>query len=118
MDLVEEFAPSLRDEWLTLQPFQDVINGASAGPQPQCKHHDMDDPQWIELDFSTWDKGEITESLIWRIVKKGKVTEGYAAVVVLEHEGEIYDSSLEQLWDYLRQLPRPAVSFTAGIDQS
>ena len=118
MDLVEKFAPSLRDEWLTLRPFMDVIPGFGAGPQPQCKHHDMDDPQWIELHFSTWEKGEITELLEWRIVKMGKVTEDYRAVVVLEHEGEIYDSSMEQLWDYLRQLPRPAVSFTAGIDQS
>ena len=100
--LVERFAPTLRDEWLSLQPFQDVIQGCSAGPQPQCKHDSMDDPQRIELDFSEWKDGEIINLCFW-VIQKNRV---YCKT----WDGD-RPSSMEQLWNYLRQLPRPAHSF-------
>lgn len=102
MNLVEQYAPKLRDQWLTLEPFQDVIPGYTAGPQPQCINDSMDDPQHIHLDFSEWRDGEIVVSQVWIIREEG---------VFLKLEGELYESSMGQLWNFLRQLPRPAHSF-------
>lgn len=104
MDIVETYAPTLRDEWLSLRPFMDVINSCGAGPQPQSKHDSMDEPQHIDLDFSEWHEGEIIALRVWIIRKDG--------VVLLTEDGES-ESSLEKLWSFLRQLPRPAYSFAA-----
>ena len=102
MDLIEKYAPSLRDEWLSLQPFKDVLVSYSAGPQPQCKRDSMDEPQHIDLDFSTWHEGEIICLCVWKIRQN--------SVVLLTMDGEL-ESSMQRLWDFLRQLPRPAYSF-------
>ena len=100
--IVETYAPKLRDQWLTLKPFDDVITSYSAGPQPQCKRDSMDEPQHIDMDFSTWKDGEIIILCIWIIREDG--------VFLLTDDGE-HPSSMDQLWGYLRQLPRPAWSF-------
>jgi hypothetical protein len=100
--IVETYAPKLRDQWLTLKPFDDVITSYSAGPQPQCKHDSMDELQHIDMDFSTWKNGEIIVLCIWIIRENG--------VFLLTDDGE-HPSSMDQLWSYLRQLSRPAWSF-------
>jgi hypothetical protein len=100
--LVDKYAPTLRDEWLSLQPFQDVIVSCSAGPQPQSERDSMDEPQHIHLDFSTWEGGEIIILCFW-VIQKDRV-------FCKTWDGD-RPSSMEQLWNYLRQLPRPARSF-------
>ena len=110
---VEEFAPRLRDYWLTLLPFQDVIQSVSCGPQPQCKHDSMNEPQNITLDFSDWEKGEIVCGRMWVITESS--TEGddgnyNYGVKYVDDDGE-YPSTMEELWSFLRSIPRPAHSF-------
>ena len=95
--LIIKFAPECWDHWLTLQPFHDVIHSYSAGPQPQCKHYDPDEPQHIDLDFSEWRDGEIIIMRFWRIEKD--------RVVLQTIDGD-RPSSMQRLWDFLRQLPR------------
>ena len=95
--LVLKFAPDLRDEWLTLMPFTDVITSYSAGPQPQSKFYDKDEPQYISLDFSIWKAGECLSLRLFKITTEG---------VTLETDDGEFRSSLRQLHDFLRQLPR------------
>lgn len=102
MDIVEKYAPTLRDEWLSLRPFMDVIDSYSAGPQPQCKLESMEDPQHFVLDFSEWRDGEVIRFICWEVQKD--------RVVLKTDDGESL-SSMEGLWGFLRQLPRPAHSF-------
>ena len=97
-----EYAPTLRDEWLTLVPFMDVISSYSAGPQPQCKHDSMDTPQHITLDFSVWKDGECLIPRFFKITANG---------VTLETVDGNIESSMRQLYDFLRQLPRDPESF-------
>lgn len=95
--LVLKFAPNLRDEWLTLMPFTDVITSYSAGPQPQSVFYDKDEPEYISLDFSIWKDGECLAPRFFKITTEG---------VTLETCDGEFRSSLRQLHDFLRQLPR------------
>lgn len=95
---VENYAPKLRDQWLTLKPFQDVIHTVWAGPQGEGSK----EQQYIALDFSTWEDGEIVILCQWIIREDG---------VFCQTEDGRHPSSMDQLWSYLRQLPRPAHSF-------
>jgi|TARA_R100000081_G_C4773707_1_gene147190 hypothetical protein len=95
--LIYRFAPECWDHWLTLQPFHDVIHSYNAGPQPERKRDDPNEPQHIELDFSLWEKGEIIIPRIWRIEKDR---------VMLQTMDGYRPSSMQRLWDFLRQVPR------------
>ena len=95
--LIYRFAPECWEHWLTLQPFHDVIHSYGAGPQPQSKHYDPSEPQHIDLDFSVWRDGEIIIMRFWRIEKD--------RVVLQTIDGD-RPSSMQRLWDFLRQLPR------------
>jgi len=101
--LIWKFAPECWDHFLSLQPFMDVIHSYGAGPQPNCKHDNMSEPQHIELDFSEWRDGEIIILRVWRIEKH--------RVVLLTIDGE-RPSSMRNLWEFLRQLPRDPEFFT------
>ena len=103
MDYVMEYAPSLRDQWITLQPFVDVINSVSAGPQPQSTRYDGSEKPHLMLDFSTWRNGECIDMYVFKITADG---------VVLLTDGGERPSSMPLLWAYLRSLPRPVYSFT------
>ena len=92
--IILQYAPTLRDEWLTLVPFMDVISSYSAGPQPRCKHASMD--------FSVWKNGECLIPRLFKITADG---------VTLETMDGDFESSLRQLHDFLRQLPRDPESF-------
>ena len=100
---INEFAPELRDLYLTLMPFEDVIHSVHAGPQPQSKHYNPDEPTYFSLDFSEWKNGEITELKMWRVEKDR---------VFLETMDGDLPSSMRQLWDFLRQLQRDPYAFT------
>lgn len=102
--LVIKFAPELRDEWLTLRPFMDVIKSYSAGPQPESKFYDKNERQYISLDFSVWKDGDCIIPRFFKITAEGVTLETY--------DGE-FKSSLRQLHDFLRQLPRDPEAFAA-----
>ena len=103
LDYVMKHAPSLRDQWLTLQPFASVIGSLSAGPQPQSTHYNASEQQYLLLDFSTWRDGEIIILYQFRITANG---------VVLRTDDDEYLSSMPLLWAYLRSLPQTPYQFT------
>ena len=99
---IMQYAPTLHDIWLTLQPFDDVITSYSAGPKPGSTIESMDQPQYISLDFSVWKDGECIIPRFFKITADG---------VTLETMDGDMKSSLRQLHDFLRQLPRNPESF-------
>ena len=97
-------APILRDEWLTLQPFYDVIDSYSCGPKP-WNGDDPDEPQYIELDFSVWKDGECILPMSFKITEKG---------VTYEDIDSSCQSSMRELWEYLRSIPCRPDHFVAN----
>lgn len=102
-----EFAPGLVMARATLLPFEDVICGESAGPQPQAQDYDPEEePHFtIEIDDPGNRPGET-----WAKVTAHGVTIGYT---IVGKDGETFlgdeiKTTLDGLWDYLRQLPRSA----------
>ena len=57
----------------------------------------MSEPQHVELDFSEWRDGEIIIPRFWRIEKER---------VMLQTMDGYRPSSMQRLWDFLRQVPR------------
>ena len=104
-DLVMKHAPSLYDEWMTLQPFDDVITCYSYGPEPQDEKYDPDKPEFIQLDFSIWKDGEIIIPQAFKITQAG--------VTYIDVDGD-YPSSMRELWEYLRSIPRDPHCFVAA----
>ena len=104
---VSEYAPELRDLYITLMPFEDVIHSVHAGPQSQSKHYDPEEAPYFSLDFSEWKNGEIIILRFWRIEKDR---------VVLETDDGEFPSSMPQLWNFLRQLPRDPYVFVNSAD--
>jgi len=99
-DYISRYAPELRDLYLTLMPFDDVIHTVHAGPQGS---DDPDEPAYFCLDFSIWEKGECIILRQWQIEKD--------RVFLKTMDGDL-PSSMRQLWDFLRQLPRDPYAFT------
>lgn len=108
---VREFAPSLAVARASLLPFEDLITAESAGPQ----NGETDEP-YFEVTIDTAQYGPDARML-------AHVTADCVTMSVLEllfdEDGELEEEvemdswrcSLESLWEYLRQLPRPARSF-------
>jgi hypothetical protein len=102
-----EFAPGLVMARATLLPFEDVIVGESAGPQPAADDYDPNEEPYfvVEIDDPSNPSGET-----WARVTAHGVSVFYS---VKGEDGEQYlgdrmKTTLEGLWDYLRQLPRSA----------
>ena len=108
---VREFAPSLTVARASLLPFEDLVAAESAGPQ-------NGDPEeaYFEVTVDTIQHGPDARVL-------ARVTAESVTMTIIEllfdEDGEVEDEfvmdswtcSLESLWEYLRQLPRPARSF-------
>ena len=114
-EYIKKHAPSLLPVYLTLRPFDYLFHSKLAGPQKNTRDYDPDEPEYIELgiDDPRYQGGE-TEgvSLHCRITA--------TAITMLWHcvdgaDGKDYDDAseitLEGLWDYLRQLPKPYECF-------
>ena len=95
---ITNHAPELRDLFLTLLPFEDVITSVSAGPQ---KGEDIE--PYFCLDFSEWRDGECIILMQFHVQKD--------QVFLKTCDGDL-PSSMRQLWDFLRQLPRDPYAFT------
>ena len=92
---------SLRDHWISLQPFMDVIGGHDFNT------NDGEEPDYILLDFSIWKDGKCIIPRFFKITKAG---------VVYEDADGMFLSSMQELWEYMRSLPRPPYSFVKGWD--
>ena len=108
---VREFAPSLTVARASLLPFEDLIMAESAGPQ----NGETDQP-YFEISITDSQYGE--DLRIVAHVTAESVTMSVLELVFDEEgdpegdcEVDVWKSSLEGLWEYMRQLPRPARSF-------
>jgi hypothetical protein len=111
LQFVREFAPSLTVARASLLPFEDLIVAESAGPQ-----NGEAEETFFEVMIDTQEYGPDTR--VAAHVTAEDVTMTVFEVLVDEDgepEGEFeldtWKSSLEGLWEWLRQLPRPARSF-------
>jgi hypothetical protein len=108
---VREFAPSLTVARASLLPFEDLIISESAGPQ----NGEADVP-YFEIWIDTIQYGP--DARVAAHVTAEDVTMSVCEIMFNEDgepdgevEADLWRSSLEGLWEYLRQLPRPARSF-------
>lgn len=107
---IREFAPNLICLRAALIPFDDVIVESFAGPQPQANDYDPDEEPWfaVTVNDTQYAKGSVTfrftadsitvENVMW--VKKKPVL-----------ADEPRPITLDGVFNYLRQLPRPLASF-------
>lgn len=108
---VREFAPSLTVARASLLPFEDLIMAESAGPQ----NGDPEEP-YFEITIDTIQYGPDARVLAHVTAEAVTMT---IVELLFDEDGEVEDDfemdswkcSLEGLWEYLRQLPRPARSF-------
>lgn len=111
LQFVREFAPSLTVARASLLPFEDLIAAESAGPQ-----NGEAEETFFEIMVDTPEYGQdvrvaahvtaedVTMSIYEVLLDEDGEPEG-------EFELDTWKSSLEGLWEWLRQLPRPARSF-------
>lgn len=102
-----EFAPGLVMARATLLPFEDVICGESAGPQPQSQDYDPEEEPYFMIDID--DPGNRPGETWARVTAHG-VTIGFTidGKDAENYLGDEIKTTLDGLWDYLRQLPRSA----------
>lgn len=107
---VREYAPNLICLRAALIPFEDVIVESYAGPQPQAKTYDPDEEPYfaITVGDSQYQKSTVTfrftadsitaENIMW-LKKKPVLVD------------EPREMTLDAVFNYLRQLPRPLASY-------
>ena len=106
MNIVETYAPTLKHLEKQLRPYDPVIIGWTAGPQPGSSNPDL------------WG----TEPYILIQVEEPYRREGEPDAILIRSEtdcvvfsdfGETYSITFQKVLDYLAQLPRPLWSFRA-----
>ena len=111
IELIEKYAPKLRDYWLTLAPFEDQLDTISCGPQVDYGE-DKDKQQYIMLDFSIWDDGAIICMRRW-VIAASEEPDNYHYSVTYEDNDKVYLSSMHELWNYLRSRERRPDNFVS-----
>ena len=115
IELIEKYAPRLRDYCLTLAPFEDQLDTVSCGPQ--FDHgEDKSKQQYIMLDFSIWKDGEIISLRRWTITASAE-PDNYDYCVHYEDNDNCYLSSMHELWNYLRSRERRPCNFVSDAQQ-
>jgi hypothetical protein len=97
LDLVRQFAPSLVVARASLLPFEDVIECEEAGPQ---QGEDVPPYFAVMIRDSEFVRAEVTADKV--------------RIEVLDESLDVldeWDTTLRGLWDYMRQVQRPASSF-------
>lgn len=113
IESIEKYCPKLRDYWLTLAPFEDQLETIAFGPQPEFEENK---PQYIMLDFSDWDDGEIIILKRWRITAD-ETPDNYRYFVTYQDNDDLYVSSMHELWNYLRSKERRADNFVSNCQR-
>jgi len=105
-ELVRAYAPGLLLLRATLRPFDDIVIEEGAGPQPTGG-----DPAffWITV-------ADPRPDTRVRFTFRGETPSVGAQYEIRGHDGawyvsDYYETSLDSVYDYLRQLPRAAHSF-------
>ena len=108
---VREFCPDLIEQRASLLPFEGAICGEYAGPQPKAKDYDPKEEPYFEVEVT--DPTSKGCSYFFKVTKHG-VTYDYGQ---WPGDGtlDIWDAdmpySMEALWEFMRQVPRPAHVF-------
>lgn len=121
-DLVLMFSPRLQAVAATFRPFERVITGWSAGPQPDTKFYNPAEPEWFSIEFSYEGSSDSYCHLTVSLDPSGR--NPYHTELLVFHKmpddewfSEAEGSpSLESIWEHLRQLPRPVLAFTGMGD--
>jgi hypothetical protein len=111
---VREFAPSLVCLRAALAPFEDVIVSQYAGPQPQATDYDPDEEPYFCVEVNCpmyksctvalrFTADEITYQE-WMVIGSGKKRQEVPG-------DEPQAITLDGVFSFLRQLPRPVSSF-------
>lgn len=104
-DYISKYAPDLAQVAATFEPFKDVISSVSAGPQPQASDYDPTEPQYFQIYFPSGSFGEEASARI-------SLVDGELEVLVHDEACDrVTPTTLEAVWNHLRQLPRPVSSF-------
>ena len=98
---IDKYAPELRDLYLTLMPFEDVIKMVHSGETYNPQEGEELKPYFV-LDFSEWRNGKCIIPMQFHVQKD--------RVFLKTMHGD-RPSSLRQLHDFLRQLPRDPYAF-------
>lgn len=110
-----QYAPSLIPIAATLAPFEDLLDSTGAGPQKHTKNYNQKEKPY--LSFSIMDPrypgGDTDGCSIACKVTEDKVVISWYCMNGAGGRNYRDDTvmSLQGLWEYLRQLPRPYHSF-------
>lgn len=97
LELVRQYAPSLVVARASLLPFEDVVESEEAGPQG-----DEDREPYFAVTFTGLQ------------IIRAEVTASKVRMEVLDESRGVldeWDTTLRGLWDYARQIERPASAF-------
>lgn len=98
LELVRQYAPSLVVARASLLPFEDVIECEEAGPQGDEPSRDP----YFAVTFTGLQ------------IIRAEVTASKVRMEVLDESRDVldeWDTTLRGLWDYARQIERPASAF-------
>jgi hypothetical protein len=108
---VRQYAPTLIEQRASLLPFEGAISSEHAGPIPTAKDYDPKEEPYFTVEVT--DPTSKGCSYFFKVTKHG-VTYDYGQ---WPGDGtlEIWDAdmpySMEALWEFMRQAPRPAHVF-------
>lgn len=107
---VREHAPNLVCLRAALLPFDDVIVESCAGPQAQAKDYDPDEEPWFSVTVADaqYQRASVTFRFTADTITAEHVMYVKKRPVLVDEPREM---TLDAVFSYLRQLPRPISSF-------
>jgi hypothetical protein len=110
MSLVRELAPNLVCLRAALLPFDDVIAEEFAGPQSQADDYDPDEEPWFAVTVGDpqHQRAEVTFRFTADRITAEHVMYIKKRPTLVDEPREV---TLDAVFNYLRQLPRPFSSF-------
>jgi hypothetical protein len=110
MNFVRKFAPSLICLRATLLPFEDVILEESAGPQPDTPDDVPDAAPYftVTVNDPQYEQATVTFHFNAKTITAAHIMYDDGEPVLADGPREM---TLDAVFNYLRQLPRPITSF-------
>jgi hypothetical protein len=114
LDMVRRFAPNLVCLRAALIPFEDIILSEIAGPQPDAAGYDPEEEPYFEVDVMCGQTAAAVVAI--RFTAQGIAVQEFMIVKDGKKSREVAvdgprSITLQGMFNYLRQLPRPVSSF-------